>query len=318
VLRDGLQISREEWLKVHNIHHFSHAAMATIFEIFIAHENKNYASQAAHAAFVELDRLEQELSRFIENSDISRINNLSKHQSIIIGMDALTCLQACKILYHETQGAFDVSVGPLIKLWRKRDQYTKEDLELQANLLHGKIGLTNLEISEEKHEVRLMSESIQIDLGGYGKGYAVDKMADILTDWSIEQTLIHGGKSTVLALNAPPGEQGWKVTMSNPRDYSHVIESRFLKYQALSGSGLQKGSHIINPHTGFPVENKIAAWAGVRSAALSDALSTSFMIMSQREIEAYVLAHEDITALIILHPNKESDQDYKVLRFDSD
>jgi thiamine biosynthesis lipoprotein ApbE len=105
--------------------------------------------------------------------------------------------------------------------------------------------------------------------------------------------------------------------MSNPRDYSQVIESRYLKYQALSGSGLQKGSHIINPHTGFPVEDKIAAWASVRTAALSDALSTSFMIMSQREIEAYILTHEDITALVILPQTKKSGQDYKVLRFNS-
>jgi thiamine biosynthesis lipoprotein len=142
-------------------------------------------------------------------------------------------------------------------------------------------------------------------------------MAEVLSDWSIEQALIHGGKSTVLALDAPSGEKGWKITISNPRDYSQIIECRYLKYRALSGSGLQKGSHIINPHTGFPVEDKIAAWASVSSAALSDALSTAFMIMSPSEIESYVLTHENITALVILAQSKESSKDYEVLQFDS-
>ena len=95
-----IQLSGDDWLKAHNIHRFSHAAMATTFEIFIANGDKNYAAQAAQAAFARLDGLEEELSRFIDNSDISRINHLNKDQSIIIGPDAFDCLDACLKLYH--------------------------------------------------------------------------------------------------------------------------------------------------------------------------------------------------------------------------
>ena len=82
-----------DWSSIHGIHRFAHEAMATTFEIFIQHKNARYARQAAAAAFMELDRLEGELSRFIDNSDISRINNLNVNQSLRIGLAAFECLR---------------------------------------------------------------------------------------------------------------------------------------------------------------------------------------------------------------------------------
>lgn len=313
--RDDLQINPDQWLKVRNIHRFSHNAMATVFEIYITHEDFNYASQAAYAAFEELDRLEQVLSRFIENSDISRINKLEKFQSSIIGIDAMNCLKACKSLYVETNGSFDISAGPLIDFWRKLQIDPHEDFINHVELLQSQLGLNNLEINEEFHEVRLLGDGIHLDLGGVGKGYAVDKMAEILDDWSICQTLIQGGKSTVKALEAPPGETGWFVSISHPKDYSCVIEKIKLHHRSLSGSGLQKGSHIINPKNGFPIKDKIAAWASVESAATSDALSTSFMIMSPENIKQYVDNHQDVSALVITSQEDGSNRADKILRF---
>ncbi|MFQ5628234.1 MAG: FAD:protein FMN transferase, partial [bacterium] len=91
-------------------HHFSHHAMATVFEIYIAAEDAKYAGQAALAAFNELDLLEQELSRFIESSDISRINSLLPGQSTRVGPNAFECLQICQELYTKTGGGFDITV----------------------------------------------------------------------------------------------------------------------------------------------------------------------------------------------------------------
>ena len=313
--QDDLRTSADQWLRSRHIHRFSHNAMVTIYEIYIVHENYDYAAQAAHAAFVELDRLEQELSRFIENSDISRINNLSKFQSTIIGIDALNCINECKRLYKDTKGAFDISAGPLIDFWRKSQIIQNRNLSTTINILKSQIGLNNIEINIERHEVRLLSDRIQLDLGGFGKGYAVDKMAEILDDWSIRQIFIQGGKSTVKALEPPPGEEGWTISISDPFNYSRVIQNITLNRQSLSGSGLQKGSHIINPRTGLPVKDKVASWARVDSAAKSDALSTAFMIMSPELIEVYAENHKDVSALVIMSQEAGFNCTNKVLRF---
>jgi thiamine biosynthesis lipoprotein len=309
-----LQLSGDDWLRAHDIHRFSHAAMATTFEIFIANGDKNYAAQAAQAAFTLLDGLEQELSRFIDNSDISRINHLSNNQSIIIGPDAFDCLEACIHLYEVTDGAFDISAGPLIDLWRNKEKYQPQDFELQREMHTAKKSLENLRIIRIRHEVYLLDDTIFLDLGGYGKGYAIDQIANLLSDWSIRQTLIHGGRSTVLALDAPGGLDGWPISISHPQNPDQIIETQSLKYRSLSGSGIKKGAHILDPISGYPVEDKLGAWAGAPSAALSDALSTSFMIMSPPAIEEYIGTHAGVSALLILpRDNPPGDE---ILRFD--
>ena len=107
---------------------FSHEAMATTFELLIVHEDKRYASQAAVAAFDEVDRLENELSRFLENSDVTRINNLPAHQSLQLGLDTFECLKIAKRIYNETNGAFDVTIGTLLKCWRNDPRFRGDKL----------------------------------------------------------------------------------------------------------------------------------------------------------------------------------------------
>ncbi len=246
-----------------------------------------------------MDHLEQELSRYIENSDISRINSLSKNQSVIVGPDVFNCLQACQTLYRDTEGAFDISSGPLIKLWRNRQEYSDSQFESQLNNLLKYMGREKLEINPVSHEVTLLIDDVQLDLGGYGKGYALDRMAEILMEWDISVALLHGGRSSTLALDSPGKLAGWPLTISDPEKPQEVIQSINLRFASISGSGLQKGSHIINPYTGFPVEDRVAAWTYTPSAALGDALSTAFMIMPEDVIYKYISDNREISALIL-------------------
>jgi thiamine biosynthesis lipoprotein len=251
---------------------FSHKAMATVFEVIILYDDADYAQQAAGAAFDELDRLEAELSRFIANSDISRINNLGVNQSLQIGLAAFECLQLCARIYAETGGAFDVTIGS---------------------------GMELIKLNESRHTVQLADASITIDLGGIGKGYAVDRMAGLLCEWDIDAALIHSGASSVFAYGAPNSMKGWPVTLSNPANHKQILARLQLKNRAFSGSGLQKGAHIIDPRRGRPVEGRCAAWACATDAATADALSTAFMVMTPEEIEQYCLQHPDVQALIV-------------------
>jgi thiamine biosynthesis lipoprotein len=245
--------------------------MATVFELAMIHDDAAYAHQCAQAAFAEVDRLEQELSMFLPNSDVSRINNSEPGAAVIVGVDAFTCLERCDRLALETNGAFDVTMGHA------------------SHLLLYSVSCTVLRLSD----------SATVDLGGFGKGYAVDRMAEILREWEIPRALIHGGSSSVLALGAPSGEPGWQMTLRNPSARERIVQRLCLERRAVSGSGLQKGKHILDPRTGHPVEGRRAAWAMTADAATGDALSTAFMVMSHEEIHAYCREHAAVQAVVI-------------------
>lgn len=294
---------------------FSHEAMATTFEILIVHEDQHYARQAATAAFNEVDRLEGELSRFLENSDIARINNLPARQNLQLGLDTFECLQASAKMFTETRGAFDVTVGTLVKCWRHEDGSPRTPPPQELDRARLLTGTHLLELDEREHTVRLSASPVQVDLGGIGKGYAVDKVAELLGEWSIETALISGGYSSVLALEAPPGTDGWPLTLSDPADHTKILARPRLRAGALSGSGVQKGGHIISPRTGRPVEGRRAAWAVAPDATTGDALSTAFMIMEPDEIRQYCAEHSQVRAMVILREDDDGAQKDTILHF---
>ena len=103
-------------------HHFSHEAMATVYELYIVDEDEDYARAGAQAAFAEVDRLELEMSRFLSNSDISRLNAAEHGEIVDLGMDTFECLRRAKEMHDKTGGAFDISVGALYACWLDEDR----------------------------------------------------------------------------------------------------------------------------------------------------------------------------------------------------
>jgi thiamine biosynthesis lipoprotein len=294
---------------------FSHEAMATTYEVIVVHEDERYAQQAATAAFNEVDRLEADLSRFIENSDISEINSLPVGRHVVLGLPAFECLEISRRLYDQTNGAFDITIGSLLNCRRSDDGKSRTPTDEQLNLARQRTGMDLLKLDAEEHTVEVLTEGVQVDLGGMGKGYAVDQMAKLLREWSIDVALVHGGYSSVLALDAPPDMEGWPVTLSHPGKQKTTLAKLYFHGRALSGSGLQKGQHIIDPRTGRPVRAKRAAWSSAPDAATGDALSTAFMVMDPDEIKEYCRRHPDVAAMIILQA--EDGRKEEILRFGS-
>jgi thiamine biosynthesis lipoprotein len=248
------------------VHRFSHDAMNTTFEVRACHDDEGYASQAAHAAFELLDRLEQELSRFVPNSDVSRINDLGEGASARVSASTLECLLIARQLYELTAGAFDVSIGT---------------------------GLESLELAPDEHAVRANAGGVRLDLGGIGKGFAVDRMAAVLEEWGIERALVHGGRSSVVALEPPPGEDGWTLTLRAGEAPAPVLQRLRARQRALSASGTRKREHILDPRTGQPVARG-AVWivlprgleGGRSPAAVAEGLSTAFMVLPEDAVAA--------------------------------
>lgn len=273
-----------------DVRRFSHEAMATVFEVYAAHPDEQYAAQAAQAAFDLVDRLEAELSRFRSNSDISRINNLAAGESAQVTPSTLECLVIARHMFDLTDGAFDVSIGT---------------------------GLSTLELDTDNFLVRAARQGVQIDLGGVGKGYAVDLMAELLEEWGLQQVLVHGGFSSILALDPPTGRDGWPLTLSDPGNHSRLLARLDVRQTALSASGLRKGDHIVDPRTGGPVRGRLAAWVSVprpelarqggraeaepriATAAIADALTTAFMLLSLEEIHALCEGSPGVEAWVL-------------------
>jgi len=294
------QFVHSDWAAVPNVHRFSHQAMATTFEVIVQHEDRTYAQQAADAAFREVDRIEGALSRFLETSDVTQINHLPAGTPLYVTLDTFECLRISAEMHSQTEGAFDITVGFLVDCWRDEEKKprTPSAEELQFALDH--TGADLILLDEPTCAMALLASPMRIDLGGVGKGYAVDRMADLLKEWSVDRALIHGGFSSVLALDAPEGVQGWPVTLSHPKDRSRTLARLQVSHISVSGSGLEKGHHIIDPRTGRPAESKLAAWSIVPDAARGDALSTAFMVMTAEEVTDFCRRHSGVRGLRIL------------------
>jgi uncharacterized protein (TIGR03663 family) len=295
-----ISIEAEDRDVLSGVSRYSHDAMATTFEIMVAHEDVRYARKATLAAFDLLDKLEQELSRYIENSDISRINNLAANQPLTVGLETFECLQRSARMSAETNGAFDITIGALWACRLNDDKTLRTASPAELNLARQRTGMHLLKLNEAEHTVQVLTQGVKIDLGGIGKGYALDKMADLLRQWGIETALIHSGFSTARALGAPAGIKGWPLTMSNPADLEQTLALIHLDNEGVSGSGLQKGRHIIDPRSGEPVQDKLSAWARAADATTADALSTAFMVMTPAQVERYCSQHPDVKAMTVL------------------
>ncbi|MCK5565496.1 MAG: FAD:protein FMN transferase [Planctomycetes bacterium] len=278
-------------------HRFSYDAMGTVFEILILNDDAQYAHQAAAAAFDELLRIEQQLSRFLETSDISIVNQLAANRPMTLTPDAFDCIKLSIDIFKKTSGAFDITTGLLYNCFLddNKELLTPSNDDLQYAIEH--TGSDNIKLNDTDHTIELSTAPVAVDLGGIGKGYALNIMARLLKEWSIDYALLHGGYSSVLALDAPEGTNGWPVTFSDPDDRQKTIARVELANAALSASGLQKGSHIIDPAAAKPLTGKFATWVITQDAAVADALSTAFMIMTDMQIETYCNESEQTRGL---------------------
>ena len=243
-----------------DIHVFNHHAMATQFQVRIADEGKNYAAQAAQAAFVLTDELESHLSRFRANSDIVRLAELAPGETMRVSEPVFACLDIAKKMELATCGAFSVTAAAL-KTQPAMPQWT---------------------LLPEKFSVRCDAGKLEFDLGAIGKGFALDRMAEILHEWDCNSFLLVAGGSSILAGNAPVESAGWSCGLGD----DNSARRYWLKKISLSGSGLAvKGKHIFDPRTSQPAQRQNRAWALAETTAESDALSTAAMVLSETEVK---------------------------------
>lgn len=261
------------------VHLFNHRAMATHFQVRIADEDKAYAEQAAQTAFALVDSLESKLSRFRANSEITQIAQLAVGEKLRLTEPVLACLRTAQKMEFATRGAFSVTAAAM------KTQPTKPLWALVEN----------------EFAIRCDSGRLEFDLGAIGKGFALDRMAEVLREWSCEKFLLIAGGSSILAGDAPEGSNGWDCGLGEDNSPKRLR----LQRASLSGSGLAvKGQHILDPRTGLPLSRRNRVWAIATTAAESDALSTAGMILTEPEIEGILQRNPDW--LVFLNDEKEN------------
>jgi thiamine biosynthesis lipoprotein len=252
---------------MNDIHVTSHYAMATQFQVRIAGGDKTYAAQAARAALALADDLESRLSRFRANSEIAQIAELAAGKRLRLSEPVFACLSLARRLETATLGAFSVTAAAL-----------------QTQPAHPRWSLR-----DKDYSIRCDSGRLEFDLGAIGKGFALDRMAEVLREWECPAFLLVAGGSSILAGEAPPGTAGWSCGLGDD-----ASSRRFWLSQAsLSGSGLAvKGRHILDPRTGGPAVRTNRVWALADTAAESDALSTAGMILLEPELSQVLAQNE--------------------------
>ncbi|MHB8863353.1 MAG: FAD:protein FMN transferase [Pirellulaceae bacterium] len=252
----------------------SHPAMATTFSITLAHADELYARQAMAEAFMELERLEDRLSAYLEQSDVARIARLQGGQTCVLDPATCTCLEIALAIERETGGAFDLA-------YRSHPRRRASE---------------SIRLDSQCPVVQALDTAVILDLGGIGKGFALDCMAALLADWDLPCALLRASQSTLLAGEAPPGSRGWEICFGTSSDTRKLLLSR----TAFSGSGTDlKGQHIIDPATGQPAKHRRLAFAQAPSGAEADALSTAFLVMSDKAIQDYCHHHPHVAAYVV-------------------
>lgn len=324
---------------------YSTHAMACEFEISFNMHQYPQAGSGAMDAFELIAQLEAQMSVYREDSEISKINQGGTGGPIIVEEHLYRLLKLSIEIYESTNFAFDMTAGQLSKVWGFESRNGKLPHRQSIAESLDRVGSNYLTLSDGDRSIRISKDGVLINLGGIGKGAALDRAGNLLSSREIGDFIIHGGKSSVLAFGesvhsltdsndtGSTRSCGWKVGVSHPTLPDTRLAEVVLRNQALgtSGSGRQgffhqgkRYGHIIDPRTGWPASHFLSTTVISPSAALSDALATAFFVMTLEEVDAFCESHSHVSAIIVsknrrlpgqveLHPFNLSDDDWKRL-----
>jgi len=286
----------------------THRAMGTEFTIAAYGNDPKFLAETAEQAFEEIDRIDQQMSNYKPESELSQINREASSHPVLVEPDLFALIRKSLQYSRETGGAFDITVGPLMKAWGffRGQGRIPTAAELHDVLKH--VGYQHVKLDAAQRTIFFDVPGVELDLGGIAKGYAVDRAVEILREDGITSALVSGGDSSIYAIGAPPGEQAWKITLRDPFDATRAAETIYLKDFSMSTSGnynrfFKLGgktySHIMDPHTGMPVENMLSTTVFVAGTTDSDALSKLY-VLGVDGSRRYLQKHPDLQALLFV------------------
>ncbi len=266
-------------------------AMGSTFTIVAYGTDAGKLESAVEASLDEARRLDHLLSNYLPDSEWSKVNREAANHPVVVSPELFQVLSACVRYSSESEGTFDITVGPLMRVWGfyKGSGHLPHRAEVRGALSN--VGWRNIVLDPKRSAVSFAKRGTEIDPGGIGKGYAVDKMAAILRQNGVTAALISGGSSSIYAIGAPPGEPGWKINIKDPRNPSKSISSATLKDESLSTSGNYEKyfyaegkmwSHIMDPRTGYPAMGTLSVSIITPKTIDSEAWAKPYYILGRK------------------------------------
>lgn len=261
-------------------HTFEHKAMKTVFTLRLKHEDAKLVQGAAHEAMELIDEIENKLSRYIQGSDVWQINHMQAGQTLFLSELCYDCLREGLKAYEQTGGLFDVTLGRLIE--HRKNKQASPPPELSGQLV----------VLPDRPAIQCQAPGREIDLGGIGKGFALDRVKQLAREWGIESGILSAGASTHLAF----GPQKWTLGLTGKNETREIT----IREQALSasGTGIQE-EHIVataemETNCQYP-----RVWVLHPSATWADVWSTTAMLLSMKELREMA---NQLPALYIENP----------------
>jgi FAD:protein FMN transferase len=268
-------------------------AMATRFEFILVGSDPVRLRAAGEEALDEIERIESQLSLYKGGSEIATINSKAAFGAVRASPEVFALLSRAREFSEISGGAFDITVAPLVRCWGFMKGSGSRPTDAEIVRARENTGTIHLEMNDPSGTVRFKRDGMMLDLGSIGKGYALDVAADVLADAGLENALLHGGTSTIIA-RGNSIEGPWKVAIEQPNlgedqmpgEPIAVVElnNQALSVSAVSGkfftSEGKTYGHVIDPRTGWPATDALLGAVVTDSAAASDALSTAILLAS--------------------------------------
>jgi thiamine biosynthesis lipoprotein len=298
-------------------------AMNTRFEI-VLHGQDSVALQAAgEQALDEIDRVEAQLSLYRPASEVARINRHAAEYPVRVSPPVFRLLQQALDLSRVTAGAFDPTLGPLVRCWGFMDGEGRWPDAGALRAAREKVGWQHLILDAQAFTVSFARPGMMLDLGAIGKGYALDQALDLLIEAGVSSAFLHGGTSSSFALGRPPDAPAWKAAIPDPRPngprtlWAEVaLENTSLGVSALWTkffcSGRRTCGHVLDPRTGEPVEASLLAAVVLPSATETDALSTALLTLGREGMALLTRSRPD-ARLLWAEPTDDA-QDVRLYR----
>jgi thiamine biosynthesis lipoprotein len=245
-------------------------AMGSAYSVVVYGEDRTRMEEAVDAAFEEVHRLDQMLSNYKPESELSEVNRNAAEHPVQVTQEMFDLLAACEQYSRASDGAFDITVGPLMKVWGFYKGTGRLPHRAEVRGAMEQVGYRNIQMDAANRTVRFAKAGVELDPGGIGKGYAVDRMVGVLKQYRIQTALVSASGSSIYGLGAPPGEKGWKVQIRDPKDEKKTVADVYLKDESMSTSGNYEKffraegriySHIMDPRTGWPAQGVLSVSA---------------------------------------------------------
>lgn len=296
----GQGLQRYEYRRMH---------MGTEFHLILYAPDPESGLRAAEAAFARVEHLDRVMSDFREDSELSLVNRHAYEAPVVVSPELFEILLRSREIWAATEGAFDVTVGPLTRIWRQARLDGRAPDPETIEKLRETCGMEKVLLNRMTRSVRLTNPRTRLDLGAIGKGFAADEVLRLLAQLGLDRALVDAGGDLV-AGEAPPNRSGWTVGIAETGrklTLRHRAAATSGNWYQRIDDGERRLSHVLDPRTGFAVESDRQVTVIAPDGTTADALATAFSVLTVEESQRVSRRFESIEVLSFLLAERQAD-----------